>query len=188
MSTQQQIEEIANRYEEATNRDRKFFIEAMTEATQPLLERVKELEESANNGDTLMNKQLERIEQLQSQLTTLEAACAEKDEALKAYNSVVARYLSEGGVPDTTTWNLFVETQQDGHKAMKSTSGQRILEENGRMKERIEHLENLVGDACVALKTCDHYHGNCSANDTWWFDWERVEAAKKLLSTNQHNQ
>ena len=99
---------------------------ALKEATQPLLERVKELEQVADIGDDLMNKQLERIDQLQSQLTTLEAACADMREAL---NTCIA---GNGG-------HWFDKSKVA--KALSSTSGQRILEENRRMRELLEKFK-----------------------------------------------
>ena len=169
--TQQQIEEIAKQHRVLAlkwgqvMRDNDFFkvedeiVQALTEATQPLLERVKELEQVADIGDDLMNKQLERIDQLQSQLTTLEAACVERNEYITA----------------TNYWKLEPHDQKERAAYLKkfndasSTSGQRILEENRRLREAINKVTWMlinhdnygsVGDRQLAKELTDSISTN----------------------------
>lgn len=130
------------------------IVAGINKATQPLLERVKELEhEKRLAGFTSAN--------LQSQLTTLEAVCAEKNEAwftamVRAYtiaykhgheDTVEARYVDVVQAEETTYFNdAVIELVNDNAvmpelaDAMQPTSGQRILEENRRMREALKRL------------------------------------------------
>ena len=199
--TQQQIEEIAIRYEGATNRDRKFFIEAMTEATQPLLETVTKLERDIENESNKTAGYEDITRELRSQLTTLqgdliaeqlkvklqaniittlEAACAEQRLALEEQTSRTEYgnrlgadfyannkhfgFCSKGaGNPrECSVCGTYYKMKD----ALLSTSGQRILEENRRMREALEKIQTRLG-----------------------VDWHPSEdIAQKALSTNQLNQ
>jgi len=185
--TQQKIEEIATRrtdakisklpfpvklfkvYEEMVNHATTLERELI--ATQPLLERVEELEQDKNTKEDIVWNLKQQIQHLQSQLTTLEAACAEKNEAL---NTIL--YHKDDEVHGTIV-RLSAHNEDALFKAINnSTSGQRILEENRKKEELL----------CQICSSCERQDSHLPVSAWLWF----IEHKKNCqhFSTNQLNQ
>lgn len=153
-TTQQQIEEIARNLADtmsrAIDRPLREFSDmvqeelighcqnALTEATQPLLERVaemeKELQNMAHRHLEIATKSLDNRLQLQSQLITLEAACAEKDEAIKVACDELVNGENHGNISDCLV------AKKLRYVINSTTCGNGMLEENERMRKALEEL------------------------------------------------
>jgi len=266
MKTQQQIEKkiarkLADTMSRAIDRPLREFSdmvqeelvghcqEALTEATQPLLERVKELENQIKIMNTkeldmqelqaaygLLNAEImaqntkvlqlentiiqagEKEQQLQSQLTTLEAelsvvtndrngvklineqhrqTIATLEAACAEQRLAIIQVISEVKADDILCEDGFTFSYQRGsavHKqlvdAISSTSGQRILEENRKLNENFDALKKHYIKTIHAIRlTFGTDYGHAMDCDCdRCFDLLAADRFIQSLSTNQLNQ
>jgi hypothetical protein len=132
----------------------------------------------------IIDLQEDAQKELQSQLTTLEAACAEKDEALRVATVNLVCLKNNMATGD---WDAITKCIDS---ALSSTSGQRILEENRRLSENFDALKKHYIKTIHAIRLTfgqDYGHAmNCDCDRC--FDLLAADRFIQSLSTNQLNQ